>query len=73
VGECGDRVLFRARMACAGLRWRWVADLSLGGGDVRVCGGDFCAGAVVFDPNMLANGAMVTTDVGAACCLWRDV
>jgi len=48
--------------------------LSLGGGDVRVwmswsC---FCALArVCFDPNMLANGAMVTTDVGPRVVLWR--
>jgi len=38
-GNGGDRVLFPARMMCAGLRWRWVADLSVGGGDVWIVAG----------------------------------
>ncbi len=50
---------------CAGVG---VADLSVGGGDVRFVAGIFALAMFVFDPNILANGAMVTTDVGAAFC-----
>jgi hypothetical protein len=65
----GDRVLFPARMACAGfalalgLLIYFVAEEMFG-----FIAGLFALALFVFDPNVLANGAMVTTDVGAACC-----
>lgn len=68
-GNGGDRVLFPARMMCAafalalGLLIYLVAEEMFG-----FVAGLFALALFVFDPNMLGNGAMVTTDVGAACC-----
>jgi hypothetical protein len=68
-GNGGDRVLFPARMACAGfalalgLLIYFAAEEMFG-----FVAGVFALALFVFDPNVLANGAMVTTDVGAACC-----
>ena len=70
----GDRVLFPARMACmvftlllAGLIW--VATRSMFG----VLAGLLALGLFVFDPLVLANGTLVTTDVGSACCIFVAV
>jgi Dolichyl-phosphate-mannose-protein mannosyltransferase len=68
-GNGGDRVLFPARMVCAGfalalglLIYLWAEEM------FGFVAGVFALAMFVFDPNMLANGAMVTTDVGAAFC-----
>jgi hypothetical protein len=68
-GNGGDRVLFPARMMCAGfalalgLLIYFAAEEMFG-----FVAGLFALALFVFDPNVLGNGAMVTTDVGAACC-----
>ena len=68
-GNGGDRVLFPARMACAGfalalgLLIYFAAEEMFG-----FVAGIFALAMFVVDPNVLANGAMVTTDVGAAFC-----
>ncbi|MGA8939542.1 MAG: phospholipid carrier-dependent glycosyltransferase [Acidobacteriaceae bacterium] len=68
-GNGGDRVLFPARMMCAGftlglglLIFLWAQEM------FGFFAGIFALAMFVVDPNMLANGAMVTTDVGAAFC-----
>jgi len=69
-GNGGDRVLFPARMSCM------VFTLMLG--LLIFCAGReifgriaafFALALFVFDPNFLANGALVTTDVGMSCLL----
>jgi hypothetical protein len=68
-GNGGDRVLFPARMMCAGfalalglLIYLWAEEM------FGFLAGVFALAMFVVDPNVLANGAMVTTDVGAAFC-----
>ena len=68
-GNGGDRVLFPARMMCAGfalalglLIYLWAEEM------FGFAAGIFALAMFCFDPNVLANGAMVTTDVGAAFC-----
>jgi hypothetical protein len=68
-GNGGDRVLFPARMMCAGfalalglLIYFWAEEM------FGFVAGIFALAMFVFDPNVLGNGAMVTTDVGAAFC-----
>ena len=68
-GNGGDRVLFPARMMCAGfalalglLIYLWAEEM------FGFVAGIFALAMFVFDPNVLGNGAMVTTDVGAAFC-----
>ncbi len=73
-GNGGDRVLFPARMAAMsyalalGLLIYLFAEEMFG-----FEGGIFALALFVFDPNFLAHGAMVTTDVGAACCFLASV
>jgi hypothetical protein len=73
-GNGGDRVLFPARMMCAGfalalgLLIYFAAEEMFG-----FVAGLFALALFVFDPNVLANGAMVTTDVGAACCFMASM
>jgi hypothetical protein len=73
-GNGGDRVLFPARMACAffmlvlGLLLYVVAGEMFGVG-----AGLFALALLVFDPNFLAHGALITTDVGSACCFLAAV
>jgi hypothetical protein len=68
-GNGGDRVLFPARMMCAGfalalglLIYLWAEET------FGFVAGIFALAMFCFDPNVLGNGAMVTTDVGAAFC-----
>ena len=68
-GNGGDRVLFPARMMCAGfalalglLIYLWAEEM------FGFFAGIFALAMFVFEPNVLGNGAMVTTDVGAAFC-----
>ncbi len=73
-GNGGDRVLFPARMACM------LFPLLLG--CLIYAAARTIFGVVpalialtlfVFDPNVLANGTLVTTDIGSACCLFGAV
>jgi tetratricopeptide (TPR) repeat protein len=73
-GNGGDRVLFPARMACA------VFALALGwllfAATRRIFGAPaalFALALFAFDPNFLAHGALVTTDVGMSCLLFAAV
>ena len=73
-GNGGDRVLFPARMACtlftlllallvyAAARTMFSALAAL-----------MALALFVFDPNVLANGTLVTTDLGSACCIFGAV
>ena len=68
-GNGGDRVLFPARMMCAGFALALGLLIYLAAEEMfGFIAGLFALALFVFDPNMLGNGAMVTTDVGAACC-----
>lgn len=70
----GDRVLFPARMACMlfALLLAWLIYAA-----TRNMFGDTAALAALvlftFDPNVLANGTLVTTDTGSACCMFGAV
>ncbi len=66
-GNGGDRVLFPARMACAGFTVALAVLLGLAAWEMFGRGAGLLALAFfVFDPNVLANGALVTTDIGSA-------
>jgi hypothetical protein len=68
-GNGGDRVLFPARMMCAGFALALGLLIYLAAEEMfGFAAGMFALALFVFDPNVLANGAMVTTDVGATCC-----
>jgi hypothetical protein len=68
-GNGGDRVLLPARMMCAGFALVLGLLIYLAAEEMfGFVAGLFALALFVFDPNMLANSAMVTTDVGAACC-----
>ncbi len=68
-GNGGDRVLFPARMACMGFTLVLGLLIYLAGEEMfGAIAGLFALALFVFDPNFLANGALVTTDVGSACC-----
>lgn len=67
-GNGGDRVLFPARMSC--MVFTLVLGLLLFLATREVFGrvaALFALALFVFDPNFLANGALVTTDVGMSC------
>ncbi len=73
-GNGGDRVLLPARMVCM------VFPLVLGwliyAAARRMFGtaaGLIAFGLFVFDPNVLANGSLVETDVASACCFFGTV
>ena len=73
-GNGGDRVLFPARMACMG--FALVLGLLLCCMAREMFGGVaalFGLALFVVDPNFLANGALVTTDVGMSCALLATV
>jgi 4-amino-4-deoxy-L-arabinose transferase-like glycosyltransferase len=64
----GDRVLFPARMVCALFTLGLGLLIYLAGRDMfGWVAGLFGLGMYVFDPNFLAHGALVTTDVASAC------
>jgi Dolichyl-phosphate-mannose-protein mannosyltransferase len=68
-GNGGDQVLFPARMVCAGFALALGLLIYLAAEEMfGFVAGLFALALFVFDPNVLANGAMVTTDVGSACC-----
>jgi Dolichyl-phosphate-mannose-protein mannosyltransferase len=73
-GNGGDRVLFPARMACAGLTVGLAALLGLAAWEMFGRGAALVAVAFfVFDPNVLANGALVTTDIGSALTIFAAI
>jgi hypothetical protein len=68
-GNGGDRILFPARMACMGFTLALGLLIYLAAEEMfGVLAGLFALALFVMDPNFLANGALVTTDVGSACC-----
>jgi hypothetical protein len=68
-GNGVDRVLFPARMACMGFTLVLGLLIYLAGEEMfGEVAGLFAMALFAFDPNFLANGALVTTDVGNACC-----
>ncbi len=74
VSNGGDRVLLPARLACAVfpllLAWLlYAATRSLFGTPAAL----LALALFVFDPNVLANGTLVTTDLGSACLLFATV
>lgn len=73
-GNGGDRVLFPARMACmaftlllAGLLYTATREMF---GEVAALG---ALALFVFDPNVLAHGTLVSTDLGSACFIFGAV
>ena len=73
-GNGGDRVLFPARMACMvfTLLLAWLV-YAAGRAMFGAATGLLALALFVFDPNVLANGALVTTDLGSACCIFGAV
>jgi hypothetical protein len=74
-GEAGaDRIIFRARMAAAtlslllGLLVFLAAREMFGDGAAL-----FALALVVFEPNMIAHGAYVTTDMGVSCFMFASI
>lgn len=73
-GNGGDRLLFPARMAC--MLFSLITGLLVFAAGRRFFG--IFAGACalllfVFDPNVLAHGTLVSTDIGSACFLMATV
>jgi hypothetical protein len=69
-GNDFDRVIFRARMGAACFAVLLALVVFLTAREMFGTGaGLFALALVVFEPNLLAHGAMVTTDTGAACFL----
>jgi 4-amino-4-deoxy-L-arabinose transferase-like glycosyltransferase len=73
-GNGGDRVLFPARMACmiftlllAGLVYLATREMF---GDLA---GFAALTLLIFDPNVLAHGTLVSTDIGSACFIFATV
>ncbi len=69
-GNGGDRLLFRARMAC--MLFSLLTALLVYAAGKRFFGilAGFCAlFLLVFDPNVLAHGTLISTDMGSACFL----
>ena len=73
-GNGGDRVLFPARMACVFFTLALALLVYLIAAEMFGFGaGLFALALLVFDPNLLAHGALITTDVGSACCFLAAV
>jgi hypothetical protein len=69
-----DRVIFRARMGAALFALLLALIVFLAAREMFGTGAGFLALAlVVFEPNLLAHGAMVATDIGAACFLLATI
>ncbi len=69
-----DRVLFRARMAVATLTLILAFLVFAAAREMFGAGAAFVALSLfVFDPNILAHGALVTTDMGVTCFLFAAV
>ena len=73
-GNGGDRLLFPARMAC--MLFTLMTALLVYAAGHRLFGtlAGLCALFLfVFDPNLLAHGTLISTDVGSACFLLATV
>ena len=73
-GNGGDRVLFPARMAC--MLFALLLAFLVYAAARAMFGMRAALIALllfVFDPNVLANGTLVTTDIGSACCLFGSI
>jgi len=69
-----DTMLFRARMAAASLTLLLALLVFLAGREMFGAGAGILALALlVFDPNLLAHGALVTTDTGLSCFLLASI
>jgi len=73
-GNDADRLLFRARMAAALLSVLLAVLVFCAAREMfGLAAGFFALVLFVFDPNFLAHGAFVTTDVGLSCFLFAAV
>jgi hypothetical protein len=69
-----DKIVFRARMAASIFALLLALIVFLASREIFGTGAAFIALAlVVFEPNLLAHGAMVTTDTGLACFLLATI
>jgi 4-amino-4-deoxy-L-arabinose transferase-like glycosyltransferase len=69
-----DTILFRARMAASLLTLLLVVLVSVATREMFGPGAAFIAlGLLVFDPNLLAHGAVVGTDVGLSCFMFASI
>lgn len=69
-----DDLLFRARLAAGVFTLMLAALIFFAGREMYGAGaGLFGLALFVFEPNILAHGALVTTDMGAACCIFGAV
>ena len=73
-GNGGDRLLFPARMACMGFSLLTALLIYVTGRRFFGALAGVCAVFLfVFDPNVLAHGTLVSTDIGSACFLLASV
>lgn len=73
-GNDFDSILFRTRMAASILTLALVLLVFFAAREMFGVGAGFIAMAlVVFEPNVLANGAVVATDVGLSCFMFASV
>jgi len=74
-GEAGaDRIVFRARMAAAVLTLTLGLLVFLAAREMfGVRAALFALALLVFEPNMIAHGAYVTTDMGVSCFIFASV
>jgi tetratricopeptide (TPR) repeat protein len=69
-----DSILLRTRLAAAIFTLFLVLLVFVAAREMFGLGTALLASALlVFEPNLLAHGALVTTDVGLSCCLWAVV
>ena len=69
-----DRVIFRARMAAATLSLLLGLLVFLAAQEMFGTGAAlFSLALLVFEPNMIAHGAYVTTDMGVACFMFASI
>lgn len=69
-----DRIIFRARMAAATLSLLLGLLVFLAGREMFGDGAAlFALALVVFEPNMIAHGAYVTTDMGISCFMFASI
>jgi 4-amino-4-deoxy-L-arabinose transferase-like glycosyltransferase len=69
-----DRIIFRARMAAATLSLLLGLLVFLAGREMFGDGAAmFALALIVFEPNMIAHGAYVTTDMGISCFIFASI
>ncbi|HZD32447.1 MAG TPA: glycosyltransferase family 39 protein, partial [Candidatus Angelobacter sp.] len=73
-GNNADQILFRTRMTASLLTVLLAVLVFLAAQEMfGLAAGFFALTLLVFDPNLLAHGALVTTDVGLSCFLFAAV